>query len=102
MFPANLHEKVPEHLAYVEWFTPFNSLRPGRDHGMYKVSKLRNANGQQKASVIPVFLIRQSVHLFPMFGPVAPAEWKSSNVLDLAEEFLVNSFSDRFQYCTLI
>lgn len=102
LFPANLHGTIPGHLAYIEWFTPFNSVRPGRDHQMYKVSKMYNTNGSRKASIIPVNLIRQSVHLYPIFGAVAPAEWKSSNVLDLANEFLVNSLSDRFQYCTLI
>lgn len=93
--------QIPAHLAYVEWFTPFSGLRPGHDHRMYKI-KRHKLNGQQRATIIPVSLLRQSVHLVPVFGPVAPPEWKSSNVLELCPEFLVNSFSDRFQYCTLL
>lgn len=102
LFPPMMQDLVPAHLAYVEWFSPFNTIPPGRDHGMYKISKLKDTHGQQKASVVPVSSIRQSVHLIPVFGSVAPAEWRSSNVLDHAEDFLVNSFTDRFQYCTLI
>ncbi|KAF8952951.1 hypothetical protein BDZ97DRAFT_1992200 [Flammula alnicola] len=88
------------HLAYVEWFTPFASLRPGQNHGLYKISRHR-INGNQQASVIPISLIRQSVHLLPAFGPVAPPSWKSSSVLEAASHFYVNSFSDRFPYSTL-
>jgi hypothetical protein len=96
--PTNL--QVPYHLAYVEWFTPFTSLRPGRDHRMYKISR-HMKQGMRGASVIPVLLIRQSVHLIPAFGPVAPTSWKSSSVLESAPTFYVNSFSDRFPYSTL-
>ncbi len=92
--------EVPQHLAYIEWFTPFTSLRPGRNHGMYKVSRSMK-HGKQQASVVPVSLIRQSVHLIPAFGPLAPPEWKSSLVLELCSDFFVNSFSDRFCYSTL-
>src|ERR1700675_4837386 len=46
----------PSHLAYVDWFTPFSSLRPGRDHGMYKVSR-RIIDGKQRSSIIPINLI---------------------------------------------
>ncbi|KAF9522133.1 hypothetical protein CPB83DRAFT_872088 [Crepidotus variabilis] len=93
-------QSPPSHLAYVEWFTPFASLRPGRDHGLYKISK-RTTDGQQRASVIPINLIKQSAHLIPAFGPIAPAEWKSSTVLEVASSLYVNCFSDRFPYSTI-
>jgi len=67
---------------------------------MYKISRCIK-NGKQQASVIPVNLIRQSVHLIPEFGPIAPTIWKSSTVLELASNFFVNPFSDRFAYSTL-
>ena len=94
------NQHIPPHLAYVEWFTPFSTLRPSRDHRMYKISRLE-VHGKRRASVIPVEFIRQSVHLIPTFGAVAPSEWKLSNVLEYATEFFVNSFSDCFQYSTL-
>jgi len=90
----------PSHLVYVDWFTPFASIRPGRDHGLYKVSR-RVINMKQRSSIIPINLIYQSAHLVPSFGPAAPIEWTSSNVLETASDFYFNSFSDRFTYSTI-
>lgn len=89
----------PKYLAYVEWFTPFPTS-PDRNHLLYKISKLR-VHGEQQVSIVPVQLIRQSVHLFPKFGPVAREDWKSTNVLDLCQTFFTNPFSDRFPYSNL-
>ncbi|KAH6912306.1 hypothetical protein BKA70DRAFT_1098303 [Coprinopsis sp. MPI-PUGE-AT-0042] len=91
----------PSHLAYVEWFTPFSKLSPGRHHRMYQVSRLMDDNGP-RASIIPLTMVEASAHLIPKFGPVAPPEWKSSNVLDLASKFYVNSFSIRFMYTQIV
>ncbi|KAI9455522.1 hypothetical protein F5148DRAFT_984720 [Russula earlei] len=88
--------KPAEYLVYVEWFTPFEpSLKP--NHFLYKISK-HCVWGEQQASIVPVELIHQSVHLLPKFGPVALEEWKSSNVLDLCDTFYVNTFSKRLTY----
>ncbi|PPQ76921.1 hypothetical protein CVT26_001382 [Gymnopilus dilepis] len=89
-----------DHFAYVEWFTPFSRAIFEPNSQLYQVKRLLS-HGEQQASVIPISLIRQSVHLFPKFGPVAPVHWKSSNVLQEAKAFYVNPFSDRFQYSTL-
>ncbi|KAJ7312551.1 hypothetical protein DFH08DRAFT_791323 [Mycena albidolilacea] len=88
----------PKHLAYVEWFSPFTEPEP--DHLMYKVNRSLK-DGDRLSSIIPVANIRRSVHLLPKFGPVAPAEWKSTNVLDRCRYFYVNSMSDRHIYTTL-
>lgn len=89
---------LPDHFAYVEWFTPFsNTLKA--NHGLYKVSRAFR-DGEKQASVIPVRNIRCSVHLIPQFGPVAPHEWTSSNVLDQCRTFFVNEFTDRDAYVT--
>jgi len=90
----------PSHLAYVDWFTPFSDVRPGRDHGLYKIAR-RVINGRQRSSIIPINCIQQSVHLIPAFGPIAPAEWKSSTVLEVAPNFYANCFTDRFSYSTI-
>jgi hypothetical protein len=99
---AWFHSTKPSftHLAYIDWFTPFSPFPYNSNHQLYKVSRLRG-QGEQVASVVPLHLIKQSVHLTPVFGPVAPIDWKSSNVLDLARYFHVNPFSDRFSYSTL-
>jgi hypothetical protein len=91
---------IPQHLAYIEWFTPFTSVRPGRNHRLYKISRSMK-QGKQQASIIPVDLIWQSAHLIPAFGPIAPVEWKSSTVLEQCYEFYVNSFSNQFSYSTI-
>ncbi|KAH9986164.1 hypothetical protein BJV77DRAFT_924420, partial [Russula vinacea] len=65
-------------LAYIEWFTPF-SARPDANHLMYRVSR-STRYGRRHASIVPVELFQQSVHLFPRFGPTAPREWSTFTV----------------------
>jgi hypothetical protein len=67
---------------------------------MYKV-KCSLKDRERLASIIPVTNIRQSAHLLPKFGPVAPQEWTSSNVLDLCTTFLINCTLDCHMYVTL-
>ena len=62
---------------------------------MFKVRPLKDAQGDWICSIVPVGNIRRSVHLIPKFGPVAPAEWTSSNVLDRCDTFFLNAYSDR-------
>ncbi|EAU80829.2 hypothetical protein CC1G_04939 [Coprinopsis cinerea okayama7 len=87
---------IPSHLAYIEWFSPFED-EPDPNHGLYRIKSTRSREGHL-ASIVPVANIRRSVHLFPHFGPVAPPEWKSSNVLDLCNVFHLNPFSHKTQY----
>ncbi|KAJ7342729.1 hypothetical protein DFH08DRAFT_1011044 [Mycena albidolilacea] len=88
----------PKHLAYVEWFSPFTT--PELDHLMYKINHSLK-DGERLVSIVPVGNIRRSVHLLPKFGPVAPAAWKSSTVLDQCKTFFVNSMTDRHIYATI-
>jgi hypothetical protein len=87
------------HFAYIDWFTKFPA-QPDPNHGLYKVSLLRR-NQEQQSSMVPIGNIWQSVHLLPAFGQTANRDWKSSNVLDKATHFYVNSFSSRFAYSTV-
>jgi hypothetical protein len=61
--------EIPQYLAYIEWFTPFASLRPGRSHQMYKISRSKK-QGKQQASIILIELVRQSAHLIPSLVPL--------------------------------
>jgi hypothetical protein len=95
-FPAgNFPHK---HFAYVEWFTPFSRAQKDPNSKLFKIARLMEHNGEHRVSIIPISLIRCSVQLFPKFGPQAPVSWQSSNVLENATSFYVNTFSDRFLY----
>jgi hypothetical protein len=94
MFPP--HSVIPEHLAYIEWYSAFNDRDP--NHGLYKVTMLKDRDLGKICSIVPVANIQRSAHLFPQFGPQAPEEWSNSNVLDRCDTFYVNEFSDRHFY----
>ncbi|KAJ7805028.1 hypothetical protein B0H14DRAFT_3773129 [Mycena olivaceomarginata] len=91
IFPSTV--VPPKYLAYVEWFSA-SKPQPERHHLMYKVSRTIK-NGDRLASIIPVANIRRSIHLLPKFGPIAPPDWKSHNVLDKCPIFFANPWTDR-------
>lgn len=85
-------EHPPQHLAYVEWFTPFKA-NPEPNSKLYKVA--RSLQGQYRvASIVPVTNVVQSVHMSPLPGAAIPRDWNSHNILDKCRSFLVNSFCD--------
>ncbi|KAH9021552.1 hypothetical protein EDB85DRAFT_2075544 [Lactarius pseudohatsudake] len=90
---------VPLHLAYVQWYSPLTNLDP--NNGMFKIRPQKDSEGNWICSIVPVGNIRRSVHLLPKFGPVVPAEWTSSNVLDCCDMFFVNNLTDRQIFHTL-
>lgn len=92
---------IPEHLAYVEWYTPFGQA-PEANHMMFKISPSMTGSGDHVSSIIPIGNICCSVHLFPKFGPVVSPEWTSSSFLDLCQTFYVNSFTDKHLYRVLV
>ncbi|KAI0649799.1 hypothetical protein C8Q79DRAFT_902444 [Trametes meyenii] len=97
LFPRLPSSSHPEgHLAYIEWFTPA-SQAPHQDHGLYRFTRLIR-RGERLASIIPIEHIERTCHLFPLFGPVAPRDWSSDNVLERCESFLLNAFADRYMY----
>ncbi|KAF8337229.1 hypothetical protein F5887DRAFT_890749 [Amanita rubescens] len=86
----------PHHLAYVEWFTPFQRT-PEPKTGLYKVSRSFQQNARV-ASIVPVTDISQSIHLSPLPGRSMPREWNSHTVLEECNTFLVNPFTDYRTY----
>lgn len=99
LFSAN--RQPPTYLAYIEWFK-LCGPSPKPNHLLYRVQRSKDSNGFHLASIIPVDAIKQSIHLIPQFGPVAPRHWQTDNVLDLCKFFYVNSFFNRQSYHTVI
>ena len=90
----------PQHLAYVEWFTPFQTSPEPRT-GLYKVLCTALQDGAHIASIVPVTNIIQNIHLSPLPGSNIPLEWTSDSVLEQCHNFLVNSFADHHTYLLL-
>ena len=90
---------APGPLAYVKWYTPFKE--PDRTHGMYKISRTRNARNEVIGDVIEVRNIRRSCHLIPACGSTVPRARTSSNVLDSCDDYWLNAFSDQHMYMCL-
>ena len=88
LFGPNL---PPQHLAYVEWFTPFHP-NPEPNHRMYKVSRACQ-DGSRIASIIYVSKIVRSIHLCLIMGAVIPCKLSSDTVLEHYNDFLINPFN---------
>ncbi|KAG1886895.1 uncharacterized protein F5891DRAFT_1200490 [Suillus fuscotomentosus] len=88
--------RVPTHLAYVEWFTPF-SPAPDRNSGLFKLSRSL-CGGDRVTSIVSVADIERSVHLIPRFGVTAPRDWTSDTVLEDCDTFWFNPYIDRHTF----
>lgn len=89
----------PQHLAYIDYYSTFRQ-HPEPNHEMYKITRPAQ-NNILASAIIPVTSILRSVHLFPKFGPVAPRDWTSSNVLDRCTDFYTSPWSDRHAYTSM-
>ncbi|KAG2348108.1 hypothetical protein BDR05DRAFT_875839, partial [Suillus weaverae] len=91
-----------EPLAYIQWYTTLKTA-PEKDHLMYQVKKmpLRNSN-MAPADIVPISSIHQTCQLIPCFGAGGvPEEWRSENVLDSCDRFLLNNWATKYSYQTL-
>ena len=94
LFPHTPAADWPKHLAYVHWFSNFPRSPDSSHRRQFKITQSLAPGGGNLASVVPITSIVSSVHLLPKFGEIAPRHWTSSNVLDNAQSFYVNSFGD--------
>ncbi|KAM5545161.1 hypothetical protein V8D89_001272 [Ganoderma adspersum] len=90
------HHEAKMHLAYIEWFTPFLA-EPEPVSGLYRTSR-SFVQQQTHASIIPVTSILCSCHLIPVWGEHVDYHWTSSTVLDVCDDFFLNTFSDHNMY----
>ncbi|THU90526.1 hypothetical protein K435DRAFT_841439 [Dendrothele bispora CBS 962.96] len=99
-----LQASPPKHLAYLEWFTKF-STHPDPSSGLHRVKHETNlvaGNSSRAASIVPLEMIRRSVHLIPKWGGSVRADWTFENVLDECSVFYVNVFKDEHTYINLV
>lgn len=93
------HVTPPEHLAYIEWYTPPN--RKDADSNMYIVSRSRLANGQPDSAVIELSSIVRCCQLCPRFGAEVSRSWTSATVLDQCNHYYINNFVNHSTYQTI-
>lgn len=91
-----------EPLAYIQWYTMLKNA-PEKEHLMYEVKKMPLRSGNVvPADIIPISTIRQTCQLIPCFGTAdVSKEWRSENILDLCDRFLLNNWSTKYAYQTL-
>ncbi|OSX66647.1 hypothetical protein POSPLADRAFT_1133402 [Postia placenta MAD-698-R-SB12] len=76
-------------LAYVEWFTPLQTICP--DTGMFKISPSTRRH-RHRTAIIPITQIARSCHLIPHWGHVMDRTWASADILDKCSSFYVNPY----------
>lgn len=86
----------PHPLAYVEWFTTFNTPVP--DLGLYLVSRSTRRGGRRNASIVPVTRLEQIIHLLPKFGRVMNRSWGADDVLEKCSSFYINCYARHLDF----
>lgn len=90
-------------LVYVQPFEPASGTikmkvqQPERDVNMFRVVRCIH-NGKRKGLVVKLTDLWRPVELVPVFGKECPASWTTENAVELAQEFYVNSFSEKETY----
>jgi len=85
-------------LAYVQWFSkPADTAEGGIK--MYLVERSLNwLTKERYGAIVPLSSIFRFVQLIPQFGPKVHELLTSSNSIELARLFYVNSFGDKEIY----
>ena len=84
------HSRLPNRLAYIDWFTPFRAPHP--DSGLFPVSRT-SRNNAPISEIIPLDSILSSCHIIPRFGTkYLPAKWDSDSVLEECRSFFLNKY----------
>jgi hypothetical protein len=101
--PQDIQTLIPEHLAYVEWFSHFHPSHRDSDSGLFRISKEKNQQNEPKGEIVPLYRLRNSAHLIPRYSHLTHFDrnsLSSSNILDKCSHFLFNSYSNRNTFFT--
>jgi hypothetical protein len=88
-----------DHLAYVEYFTPF-SRNNNTPHGLYTTSTALLFNGRRRAAVVPISHLRMTCHIAPRFARLDP-NLRLNGRTDLfanARHFFFNHYTNYYIY----
>lgn len=90
------HGEELSHLLYIEVFTRFTE-EPEPYSKLYKISHDWH-NQQRRSIVLPVHRVFRSCHLIPDWGAQVNRSWSSEYVLEQADTFFLNPFSDHHMF----
>lgn len=104
-------KRKPEYLAYIEPLKPaLGSTKregqrevhvPEESSGLYKLTRLLDPDGSRCGLVVSLKDIWRPIDIVPVFGKVCPRNWTTENSIELAGEFYMNPFYDKFTYWSL-
>lgn len=105
--PTQAH--LSTYYAYVQVFVPAPSTVTRQEDGtrahvpdnnveMFRVVRSYTGNRRREGRIIRLIDIWRPVELIPVFGKKCPPNWNSTNAVESAKEFYVNSYSDKEVY----
>jgi len=96
--PDHVYGVLPQHLAYVEYFSPFPATPPRAKLKQYTVTPSLRTNGTRVTSVVPLKNIKLSCHLTPHFQRMEEDDWKDVDLVGTFTHFYLNDFSSHIMY----
>ena len=99
----NLQTKLPLYLAYVERLDVVPQthlprgcrLAPDPIWGMYVLRRAYRSDGSPMGAIIPLYHLRQPIHLIPRFGAKADSTLTSQTSSGASHDFYLNHYFDK-------
>ena len=94
--PIDIQKKIPKRLAYVEWFSRFQSS--DSHSGFYQISKELDLSGNLRSDIIPLHSLIAAAHLIPKYPSINTIDRKalsSHNILDNCSHFYLNTYRNQ-------
>jgi hypothetical protein len=101
--PLRIRHRFSKHLAFVEYFTPFNTAQPpGTRMRQHTIKTTTSSKGTRVVAVVPLTDIKLSCHLTPKFDQMSDKDWAAcgskDSFLDSFSQFYFNDFSSHIMY----
>ncbi len=86
--PDTMKKQNEGHMAHV----------PDKDIELFRVKRRYLPDKKREARIVPLTDIWRAIELVPLFGEACPQSWNTTNAIETAKEFFVNSFLDKDTY----